>query len=103
MKTEKERLLAMASAEEWDCWISAMSYETFENPFKDCLFCLAFGYQGGLNRPCEDCMGISAFGEVHDPYKRIGYIGLPCCKIPWIEREDAAIARLTRAGVFEEK
>lgn len=105
-KTEREIFLAVATPEDWDCWLSFMAdwvagdfplfYELpaccshrelwWRSP--DCLFCKAFGWDGhSTTRPCEKCMGDKYACERNHH---------------WDERVDAAIVRLEKAGIWDE-
>lgn len=96
---EKERLLAVASPEEWDWWLSAQSGYFIDNDFHlRCLFCEAVGaFRGcvGNGKPhdCGQCMP--------DGYKQRF---VPCCKYDDLgDKLDAAIARLEAAGIWEDE
>ena len=96
MRDEKATLLAVASPEEWDRWLTCNA-----DPFHSagrCLFCEAYGARRGhVPGKCRDCMPEGDFEAC--PYRA----KMPCVNHRYRDKIDLAIARLEAAGIWEEE
>lgn len=96
---KKEDYLAIATPEEWDCWLTeaADRYGKAQIDVLRCFFCEAAGakrgYVGDGRDICSNCMPVQ-----YDSMRR----PLPCITISHKEKIDCAIARLEKVGLWED-
>lgn len=102
-KSERERLLAVATPEEWDCWIERQAQMRFGPPAIEyaCLFCRAFNKPSSLfddddrEKAAKACAACSPDTKYHKDCYR-------CNAYDDEEKIDRAIARLEAAGIWED-